>query len=92
MTSLHDIAPRLARARDAWVTFERWRDRERLRLADQRLDLERLVAHRDLQLIRAGHASRRRRRYLEERQAKLAAAQHALTCVIEAQRELEARQ
>lgn len=92
MISLHTIAPRLARARDAWIEFERQRDIERLRLADLRLDLERLVAHRDLQLIRAGLAGRRRRRYLEQRQAKLTAAQHALTCVIEAQRELEARQ
>lgn len=78
---LSDVAPRLARARDAHNAWVREIDRERLRLVGERLDLERLVAHRELQLIRAGRARTNRRRYLEVRTAKLESARHALRCV-----------
>ncbi len=50
---LQDIAPRLARARDQWMAIEgaRW---NAIRLErDNVLRLERLVAHRELQEMRA---------------------------------------
>lgn len=75
------VAPRLERA-------HRERRAELLRERDQRIDAihrvlkaERLVAHRELQAVRAGavRASRRSRaRYVEIRDVKLAAARREL--------------
>lgn len=60
--TVYDFAPRLARARDE-------RARRLRELTADRLRLERLVAHRELQLVRAGRGGRRS--YLAERQKKL---------------------
>jgi hypothetical protein len=71
VVSLHDIAPRLARARDS-ILWDRVRARrERGWLRDRVLDAERVLAHRELQLIRAGATGkrrdiRRRQRLLDE--------------------------
>ena len=70
---LADIAPRLARARDQYVAELRVREVERMAYISERLRLERLVAHRELQFLRA-----RGRRYTAERARKLADAQGAL--------------
>lgn len=66
------LAPRLRRAH----ALQRERDRLRRQAQDEELQLERLVAHRELQLVRA--ASTGRRRYIDKRQAKLQSAQAAL--------------
>lgn len=69
MTRLADIAPCLARARDAWIAEDRrLRDVER-GLADRWLTARRLVDHRELQLLRAGTTGSRS--YVAERQRKL---------------------
>lgn len=81
MTTLAQIAPRLALARDQFLAFERQRELTHLRLLDELLDAERILAHRDLQLVRSGAKNhwrgghRAERRYLEERAAKLLAAE-----------------
>lgn len=77
---LGDVAPRLALARDQWVAEqERFARRERQRAA-RRLHLEWLVAHRELQLLRAGARcrSRSQREYVAQRQRKLDAARREL--------------
>jgi hypothetical protein len=83
--SLAQIAPRLAAALVAWRASEMAWDAERRRLIAARCDLERLVAHRDLQLIRS--ESRRRAkadtRYMAWRGRKLARAQADLDLVVE---------
>lgn len=73
---LADIAPRLARARDAWEQeiadarqYRRWRRR-------RWLELERLVSHRDLQLVRAYNTGNGK--YIRERQRKLESAKRML--------------
>lgn len=88
---LADIAPRLAAARDAWLAAARARDLERRGLVDDRLRLERLVAHRDLQLIRAAHqrGARCDRKYMAERLAKLKEAESALERVYKRLAELD---
>lgn len=73
MTRLADIAPRLARARDQLLAERRIQEVERLAFISERLRLERLVAHRELQFLRA-HG----RRYAAERARKLAQARGAL--------------
>lgn len=79
MISLHDIAPRLATARDQLRTIAEERNRYEIWLADERLRLGRLVAHRELQLLRAG--TRRNLRYVDKRAGKLEAAVHALESI-----------
>ena len=69
-TCLHDIAPRLARARDGLLAQWAAEAVERRRLADLTLHAEWLVAHRELQLIRAEATGRAR--YIVKRQEKLA--------------------
>jgi hypothetical protein len=80
MAQLTDIAPRLARARDAYLIALRQEDTERLRLICLISDIERLVAHRDLQLIRSESRGRARRnaKYMAYRQRKLANAEARL--------------
>lgn len=80
---LADIAPRLAAARDAWVAADLERDRRRRDLIATRLRLERLVGHRELQLIRSGarRVAVRDQRYMQKRVAKLKAARGALATV-----------
>jgi hypothetical protein len=78
MTVLADIAPRLAAARDAWLVLERRRDVVVRTEIGNVQRLEGLVAHRDLQLIRAG-AARRSGSYLAERRRKLDQAEQALS-------------
>lgn len=68
MTFLHEIAPRLARARDAWVATER----TRVRLETKRLQADRLLAHRELQDVRAANTGNRK--YIRHRRRKLEAA------------------
>jgi hypothetical protein len=69
---LASVAPRLAKARDERVLelrAEAWARRRRMR---QELALDRLIAHRELQLVRAygtGNA-----RYIRARERKLAEA------------------
>jgi hypothetical protein len=76
-TTLAQFAPRLARARDQLVE-QRWRQRQERRwLRDQVLESERVLAHRELQLIRAGATRsgwriRRRTRLLAEIREQLA--------------------
>lgn len=94
---LRDFAPRLALARDQWIAYENARV-EALRFAqDDVLRLERLVAHRDLQVIRAlarcarpgARPARSTGVYLVERQRKLAEAQAALRRAVRRARDLE---
>jgi hypothetical protein len=66
---LTDIAPRLALARDQFVA-------RRAYAQSELLNLERLVAHRDLQLARSYGS--RNGRYIATRQRKLAQAQRTL--------------
>lgn len=74
--SIYDIAPRLALAMDQHNNLILAR-RHRLRLLRNKLvEVERLVAHRDLQLVRAGHT--RNGNYIAARTRKLAAAERAL--------------
>lgn len=73
---LADIAPRLALARDQYLAERAEIARRERARATARLRLERLIAHRELQLIRAG--ARGSRRYLEVRQRKLDSARRAL--------------
>jgi hypothetical protein len=74
--SLHDIAPRLARARDHLVAQLRRERDERRWHRERELHLEWLVAHRDLQLVRAGNT--RNGRYIRQRQQKLEQAERLL--------------
>lgn len=73
---LADVAPRLARARDGWLAEQRARDLRRYHLTCDRLRLERLVAHRDLQLQRA--QARGSGSYIKARRHKLEDAQRLL--------------
>ena len=77
---LRDIAPRLAKARDDWYAERVQQRRAAAALVDQRrrdhadrlgrqLQLEWLVAHRELQLVRA--AATRSSRYIRRRQRLL---------------------
>lgn len=84
MTRLADIAPRLARARDAWLE-EAARLREEQAAANHRwLKAKWLVEHRDLQLIRA--PAKGRGDYIDHRRRKLDAARRELA---RAERRLE---
>lgn len=69
MTRLADIAPRLALARDQRRVELAAESRRRRRLLAELLEAERLVAHRELQLIRAQAIGRRA--YIAQRAAKL---------------------
>lgn len=78
--SLHDVAPRLARARDAWIVeqilfaAEQRREAQReIRLATKRLKADRLLAHRELQALRAETTGNPQ--YVRQRLRKLEAAQ-----------------
>lgn len=81
--SLHDIAPRLARARDQLLAEQarearrekRARARRRKRAARE-LHLQWLVDHRDLQLARALHTGNGN--YIDQRRRKLDAARAEL--------------
>jgi hypothetical protein len=79
---LSDNAPRLARAHDEFSRLYDAEYRERLQLIDSIQRLEALVAHRDLEFLRAG--ARRHKspkdaaRHLSRRQAKLDSASSAL--------------
>lgn len=75
--SLHDIAPRLARARDQFLEHRAEQSRLELLFADLLLRAQRNVAHRELQLIRAYATGRPR--YILRREEKLAAARDELT-------------
>jgi hypothetical protein len=71
------FAPRLTRARDQLVEERRLGRRRRGWLRDRVLDAERLVAHRELQLIRESDRGsafkvRRRSRLLDEARRELA--------------------
>ena len=72
---LSDVAPRLARARDEWEAIAREHRRQARIRATKRLQVERLVAHRELQLLRA--CATGRRDYIAERRRKLDAALRA---------------
>lgn len=67
--SLHDIAPRLARARDGLIEERRVARLARERFSEEKLRLERLLAHRELQLARAYVTDSGR--YIAARQGKL---------------------
>lgn len=77
---LQDLCPRLARARDQWVAFENARDEAIGVEVDNVLRLERLVAHRELQHVRAMSTARRSwgRDYLVHRERTLREAHQAL--------------
>jgi hypothetical protein len=77
--SLHDIAPRLAKARDQYLAERAERSRIAVARASKLLELQRLVAHRELQLIRAEHTGNRR--YIRERQDKLDSARRRLQTI-----------
>lgn len=78
--SLHDIAPRLARARDQLVAERRQARKYRAWLRNCVLDAERILAHRELQVIRGrrGKYIARRHRLVEEAKRELAYYQSAL--------------
>jgi hypothetical protein len=86
---LEEIAPRLAKARDEYnaevLARNKARAAERRYRLDQRLDMERLAAHRELQLIRACN-TRRPGRYIKTRIGKNQWAQDELA----RQRQIEA--
>jgi hypothetical protein len=86
MISLHDVAPRLARARDQHVAEVRERAQRRAEAETLRVNLDRLVAHRELQLLRAGATNDRE--YVARRSRKLAAAQRARARLEDALREM----
>ena len=67
--SLHDIAPRLARARDLLLEIRRRERRARRARREAELKAEWLLAHRELQLVRAQHTGDRR--YIKRREHKL---------------------
>lgn len=73
---LHSVAPRLARARDQFIAEREAAARAERRHRAAQLRLERLVAHRELQLLRAG--ARGGRAYIAHRARKLAAAKRGL--------------
>lgn len=79
--SLSEIAPRLARARDQRVARLRYEAAERARYRRLSLKAERLIAHRELQLVRAYATGDGR--YIAARQRKLAAARRELAAVEE---------
>jgi hypothetical protein len=66
---LVDVAPRLAKARDQRVAQERAERAQRRRLRDRLTDEERVLAHRELQAVRALNTGSRR--YMDERHRKL---------------------
>lgn len=74
--SLHDIAPRLARARDGLLAQRRHERFLRHSHRERELSLERLVAHRELQEVRAANTGNGR--YIAARARKLKAAQRML--------------
>lgn len=86
--SLHSICPRLARARDQLLALREAQHRRRIWIADERLKLERLVAHRELQLLRAGQTNDSR--YIKRRQDKLDRAREDLRRLEHDDRHLEA--
>lgn len=75
-TELERVAPRLARAHRQRRAELHALAAERRRLRRRLLELERLVAHRELQELRAG--ATRDRRYIARRAAKLASARREL--------------
>lgn len=92
--SLHDIAPRLARARDAFLAEAAEIRAERRRLNEAELHKQWLVDHRDLQLQRAQAApvSRGRRiGWIEGRARKLEEARREQAEVAAQRRAVEAR-
>jgi hypothetical protein len=93
--SLSSIAPRLARAPDAWLTEAAAIRAERRRLNELELHKERLVAHRDLQLCRSQAAGRmgsnRRLSWITRRDEKLGEAQRELAEVHAAHAALDER-
>ena len=72
---LSDIAPRLGRARDQILEERRTVRERRRRLIADRLRLDQLVAHRELQYVRALKTGRRR--YMDTRARKLEEARAA---------------
>ncbi len=77
MTTFERVAPRLALAHKQRKEEIRLADRARYKSESRRVELERLVAHRELQLVRA--YSRNSARYVNERQRKLNEARGALS-------------
>lgn len=73
---LSDVAPRLARARDQLVERRRLERKERTLARNAVYNVERLIAHRELQLVRAQRTGNAR--YIGERHRKLVAAKRAL--------------
>lgn len=71
--------PRLALARDQHNAWHAEREQRLHKLTSTRHRLERLVAHRELQLLRAG--AKNKRPYVAKRAAKLADAQASLAAV-----------
>lgn len=73
---LADVCPRLARARDQYLAERAARAARLRRLAREQHRTERLLAHRELQLIRAGATNDGR--YVKRRADKLAQTQQRL--------------
>lgn len=67
--SLHSVAPRLARARDEREAEHRQDVVKEMRLIDARLRADRLLAHRELQDIRAIYT--KNPKYMRYRRRKL---------------------
>jgi hypothetical protein len=88
--SLHDIAPRLARARDQRREELRVASAQRRHMQQLLLKAERCVAHRDLQLQRAFIIDKRFR-MLRQAEAELSRLQQKQTAVQEQQFEAERR-
>lgn len=80
MTRLADIAPHLARARNTYLLLLDVEHHARMRLIGEISDIERLVAHRDLQLLRSESRTRARTnvKYMDYRQRKLQRAEARL--------------
>lgn len=66
---LYTIAPRLAKARDQFLALQRQENEHRIWLINERHRLQKLIAHRELQVLRAGATGDRR--YIKRRQDKL---------------------
>lgn len=69
LLAAREVAPRLARAHDQVVAERAYRRFLRPWLTTEILETERLIAHRELQLIRAGRVGRRK--YVDVRTTKL---------------------
>lgn len=76
---LADVAPRLALALEDYKAEAAWDKAQRMRFSDRKLHYEALIAHRELQLIRAQYKGNRK--YIAKRQRKLVEAHEEMAAL-----------